>query len=496
MSRTQASETSQQPFALIGGQFDNSYARLPQRFYARLSPTPVRSPRLVKFNYALADELGLEALQWASDLGATVLAGNQAPEWADPLAMAYAGHQFGHFAPQLGDGRAMLLGEIIGRDGKRRDLHLKGAGRTPFSRRGDGRAALGPVLREYIISEAMHALHIPTTRTLAAVETGEPVLRETPLPGAVLARVAASHLRIGTFEYFAARNDQDAVKILADYAIARHYPALAESPAPYLALLAAVGEAQAALIARWMHVGFIHGVMNTDNMTISGETIDYGPCAFMDAYDPATVFSSIDHQGRYAFGNQPRIAHWNLARLADALLPLIDDKQERAISLAEETINHFPEQFARYWLQGMRRKLGLTNEHADDATLIEALLQLMQEHAADYTNTFRLLCAVAEGAEAPAGYEAWAARWQARLQQESSSPRTAAALMRANNPAVIPRNHRVEAALDAAVKQGDFAPMETLLAVLSRPFDLEPAHVEYRNPPAPHERVRQTFCGT
>jgi uncharacterized protein YdiU (UPF0061 family) len=410
--------------------------------------------------------------------------------------MAYAGHQFGHFVPQLGDGRAILLGEVIGRDGKRRDLHLKGAGRTPFSRRGDGRAALGPVLREYIISEAMHALGIPTTRTLAAVTTGEPVFRETTLPGAVLARVAASHIRIGTFEYFAAQDDEEAIKILADYALARHYPALQVTSNPSLALLEAVCDSQAALIARWMQVGFIHGVMNTDNMTISGETIDYGPCAFMDTYDPATVFSSIDHQGRYAFGNQPRIAQWNLARFADTLLPLLDDNHEKAIVLAEETIIRFAERFARYWQDGMRRKLGLTSERPDDASLMQALLQLMQQHAADYTNTFRMLCAVAEGSEAPAGYEAWVTRWQTRLAQELYSPQEAATLMRANNPAFLPRNHRVEAALSAAVKQGDFAPLEVLLAVLATPFDEKPGHAEYSNPPTPSERVSQTFCGT
>ena len=481
---------------LAGGQFDNSYARLPQRFYARLVPTPVRNPHIVKFNYTLAQELGLEAEGLDSEVGAAFFCGNQVPEWADPLAMAYAGHQFGHFVPQLGDGRAILLGEVIGRDGKRRDLHLKGAGQTPFSRRGDGRAALGPVLREYIISEAMHALGIPTTRMLAVVTTGEPVFRETTLPGAVLARVAASHIRVGTFEYFAAQGDVEAVKILADYAITRHYPALQVTPNPYLALLAAVCEAQAGLIASWMQVGFIHGVMNTDNMTISGETIDYGPCAFMDAYDPATVFSSIDHHGRYAFGNQPHIAQWNLARFAETLLPLLNDNQEKAVALAEETINQFPATFTRYWRDGMRRKLGLVSEQPDDISLINALLDLMQEHAADYTNTFRLLCSAAEGGVAPPGYEAWVTRWQTRLGQEVYSPREAAALMRANNPAVIPRNHRVEAALSAAVKQGDLVPLETLLAVLSTPFDLKPEHAEYINPPTPSERVHQTFCGT
>jgi protein adenylyltransferase len=496
MPFTPATDTTSQASEFSGGQFDNSYARLPQRFYARLKPTPVCNPHLVKFNHILAEELGLDTKWLESEGSAAFFSGNHIPDWAEPLAMVYAGHQFGHFVPQLGDGRAILLGEVIGRDGKRRDLHLKGAGQTPFSRRGDGRAALGPVLREYIISEAMHALGIPTTRTLAAVTTGEPVFRETTLPGAVLARVAASHIRIGTFEYFAARGDEEALTILADYALARHYPALQVTPNPSLALLEAVCDSQAALIARWMQVGFIHGVMNTDNMTISGETPDYGPCAFMDTYDPATVFSSIDHHGRYAFGNQPRIAQWNLARFADTLLPLLDDNREKAIALAEETINQFPERFGRYWLDGMRHKLGLTSEQPADADLAHALLQLMQQHTADYTNTFRMLCAVAEGSEAPAGYEAWVTRWQTRLAQELYSSQEAAILMRANNPAFIPRNHRVEAAIGAAVKQGDFAPLEALLTVLTTPFDEKPEHTEYANPPAPHERVYQTFCGT
>lgn len=477
-------------------QFENSYARLPQRFYARLKPTPVRSPRIVKFNYPLAEELRLDTTWLTSEMGAAFLSGTQVPEWAEPLAMAYAGHQFGHFVPQLGDGRAILLGEIIGRDGKRRDLHLKGAGQTPFSRRGDGRAALGPVLREYIISEAMAALGVPTTRTLAVITTGEPVFRETMLPGAVLARVAASHIRIGTFEYFAARDDQEALKILTEYALARHYPDRQETSTPALALLEAVCDAQAALVARWMQVGFIHGVMNTDNMTISGETIDYGPCAFMDTYDPATVFSSIDHHGRYAFGNQPRIAQWNLARFADTLLPLIDDTQAKALTLAEATINQFPEKYERYWHDGMRRKLGLTSEQPDDPGLIHALLQLMQQQESDYTNTFRLLSTVAEGGKVPTGYEAWGTRWQARLGQERYSLQEAATLMRANTPAFIPRNHRVEEALNAAVKQGDMAPLEALLTVLSTPFDEKPQYAEYATPPTPHERVRQTFCGT
>ncbi|MGE0823507.1 MAG: YdiU family protein [Candidatus Binatia bacterium] len=496
MSLTPTTDAPLCPTGFASGQVDNSYARLPSRFYVRLNPTPVRNPRIVKLNVALVRELGLERQLWEGEIGATVLSGNHVPEWADPLAMAYAGHQFGHFVPQLGDGRAILLGEITRAEGTRCDVQLKGAGRTPFSRRGDGRAALGPMLREYIISEAMHALGIPTTRALAVVATGEPVFRETTLPGAILTRVAASHVRVGTFEYFAARGDVDAIRILAEYAIARHYPALQETANPYLALLGTVCEAQAALIACWMQVGFIHGVMNTDNMTISGETIDYGPCAFMDTYDPVTVFSSIDHHGRYAFGNQPRIAHWNLARFADTLLPLLDDNQERAVALAEGTINQFPAQFAGYWRAGMGRKLGLLHEQPEDASLIDELLALMQEHAADYTNTFRRLCAVAEGEPAPAGYEAWVSRWQRRLESEPHARHAAAALMRAHNPAVIPRNHRVEAALAAAVQENDFRPLETLLTVLSTPFDLKAEYAEYSAPPSPSERVYQTFCGT
>jgi uncharacterized protein YdiU (UPF0061 family) len=464
--------------------------------YARLTPTPVRRPCLVQLNAALAEAVGLETAWLASGEGTAVLAGNHVPAWADPLAMAYAGHQFGQFVPQLGDGRAILLGELLGRDGTRRDLQLKGAGRTPFSRRGDGRAALGPVLREYILSEAMHALGIPTTRALAVVTTGEPVVRETVLPGAVLTRVAASHLRIGTFEYCAARGDHEALTLLVEYAIARHYPALQASPTPALALLAAVREAHAALVAQWMQVGFIHGVMNTDNMTIAGETIDYGPCAFLDMYDPATVFSSIDHQGRYAFGNQPRIAHWNLARLAETLLPLLDDHPGKAIALAADTVGQFPASYECAWRAGMRRKLGLVREQPDDADLMDTLLELMHAHAADYTNTFRRLCAVAEGGAAPAGYEAWVSRWRTRLAQEAHTRQAVATCMRAHNPAVIPRNHRVEAVLDAAVHQGDFAPLETFLAVLATPFALDPHYEAYSAPPAPSERVYQTFCGT
>lgn len=486
--------------------FDNSYARLPERFGTRLNPTPVKAPRLIKLNRNLADQLGLRPEELDNETAAALFSGNLIPEGAEPLAMAYAGHQFGHFVPQLGDGRAMLLGEVMDRGGKRWDIQLKGSGQTPFSRRGDGRAALGPVLREYVISDAMHALGIPTTRALAAVTSGEPVFREAPLPGAVLTRVASSHIRIGTFQYFAIREDWEAVKLLADYSINRHYPHLQSESNPYSALLETVQQAQASLIARWMHVGFIHGVMNTDNMTISGETIDYGPCAFMDHYNPDTVFSSIDDFGRYAFGNQPRIAQWNLARFAEALLPLLHEEQEQAIAIAVEIINRFSGIFDNFWLEGMRRKLGLDSAQHDDKQLIDSLLQLMQQHKADYTNVFRALCHIAERPDTePAksaflpkteDFEAWLKRWQARLTQDSVSPKQRADAMRQVNPAYIPRNHRVEQALSAAVEKDDFSKFEALLEVLNKPFVEQPEFRHYQDPPQPDERVYQTFCGT
>lgn len=489
------------PFA-----FDNSYSRLPEHFYARLNPTPVRKPRMLKFNHALAEELGLDAKALDNEVGAAMFSGNQLPDGAEPIAMVYAGHQFGHFVPQLGDGRAILLGEVIGGDGKRRDIHLKGSGQTPFSRRSDGRAAVGPVIREYIISEAMHALGIPTTRTLAVVTTGEAVLRETSLPGAVLVRVAASHIRIGTFEYFAARENTEAVKILSDYAIDRHYPELKAQPNPYLALIEAVLQAQAALTAQWMHVGFIHGVMNTDNMTISGETIDYGPCAFMDAYDQATVFSSIDHHGRYAYGNQPRITQWNLERFAETLLPLLHSDREQAIAIAGKTINQFSETFERHWLSGMRRKLGLFTVQDGDLALAQSLLEVMQKNAADYTNTFRALC---NAAAQPEHYQAWRSffsqtkdcddwlvHWQERLRSEQQTPPERAAAMRKVNPAYIPRNYRVEQAINAVVEDGDLSLFEDLLAVLRLPYEERESFSHYTHPPAPSDRVYQTFCGT
>jgi uncharacterized protein YdiU (UPF0061 family) len=485
--------------------FDNSYRRLPDRFHARVAPTPVAEPRFVALNRALAGELALD-LPGLESQGAAILAGNHLPAGAEPIAMAYAGHQFGHFVPQLGDGRAILLGEVIDREGRRRDIHLKGSGQTPFSRRGDGRAALGPALREYVISEAMHALGIPTTRSLAVVTTGERVFRDRPLPGAVLTRVAASHVRVGTFEYFAARGDTEALRELAGHVIDRLYPDAARADEPALALLEAVVARQARLVAQWLHVGFIHGVMNTDNMAVSGETIDYGPCAFMDEYDPATVFSSIDQRGRYAYGNQPGIAQWNLARFAETLLPLVEGEQARAIELATAAVSRFGALFDQHWLDGMRRKLGLTTAAPDDVTLVHDLLEAMQASSADFTLTFRGLCGAAADPAgdaavrplfaSPAAYDAWATRWRERLAQDGVAPAERAAQMRAVNPAFIPRNHRVEQALEAAVERGDLAPFEELVAVITRPFDDQPGRDAYAAPPRPEERVLQTFCGT
>ncbi|HUN50262.1 MAG TPA: YdiU family protein [Candidatus Sulfotelmatobacter sp.] len=487
--------------------FDNSYARLPERFFVRLAPTPVAAPRLVRLNRGLARELGADPAVLAAPEGVAVLAGNALPAGAEPLAMAYAGHQFGNWVPQLGDGRAILLGEVVDGAGERRDIQFKGSGPTPFSRRGDGRAVLGPMLREYIVSEAMAALGIPTTRSLAVVATGEPVMRETPQPGAVLTRVAKSHLRVGTFEYFANRGDEDAVRRLADYAIARHHPAAAATDDPYRALLDGVIERTAALVARWQLVGFIHGVMNTDNMSIAGETIDYGPCAFMDSYHPRTVYSSIDAQGRYAYGNQPRIAHWNLTRLALALLPLLGHDQDAAVASAQAAVDAFPGHIEAAYLAGMRRKLGLATEEADDGALGRDLLARMAANHADFTLTFRCLADAATDepdADAgvrslfddPAAFDGWAEAWRRRLAREAGDPAARRAAMRAANPAFIPRNHRVEAVLAAAQDDGDFAPLEELLSVLSAPYDDQPTFARYALPPEPHEVVRQTFCGT
>lgn len=476
--------------------FDNTYARLPPGFFARVEPTPVAAPRIIRVNGEVAALLGLDG----AALDAEVLSGNRLPEGAEPIAQAYSGHQFGHFSPSLGDGRAILLGELVGTDGQRYDVQLKGSGPTPFSRRGDGRAAVGPVLREYLLGEAMHALGIPTTRALAAVSTGEPVYRETALPGAVLTRVAASHIRVGTFQ-FAAQRGAEAVRQLADYTIARHYPDLAGD---YRGLLDAVVARQAELVARWLLVGFIHGVMNTDNMAVSGETIDYGPCAFMDIYDPATVFSSIDEVGRYAYGRQPQIAAWNLARLAEALLPLLAPSQEAGIESANEAIDGFARRFVPAYRLGLRRKLGLETDQRGDDELARDLLRHMQEGGADWTLTFRGLADAADGDEAPAralfspgaAYDGWAERWHARLAQEPGSPARRAEAMRGLNPLYIPRNHLVEAALEAAIELGDERPFEELLGVITNPYQRRDGLERFAQPPLAHERVLATFCGT
>ncbi|MCM3273729.1 protein adenylyltransferase SelO [Paenibacillus elgii] len=481
-----------------GWNFDNSYARLPNTFFSRLEPPPVRSPKLIVLNDRLAASLGLNVEALRGSEGAAVFAGNRIPEGAAPLAQAYAGHQFGHFT-MLGDGRALLLGEQITPGNTRVDIQLKGSGRTPYSRGGDGRAALGPMLREYIISEAMHALGIPTTRSLAVVTTGEEIFRETELPGAVLTRVAASHIRVGTFQYAANWGTVEELRTLADYTIQRHYPEAGAAENRYLALLQEVIKRQAALIAKWQLVGFIHGVMNTDNMALSGETIDYGPCAFMDAYDPATVFSSIDVHGRYAYGNQPSIAAWNLARLAEALLPLLHDDEDEAVRLAEDAISGFVEQFAGHWLAGMRAKLGLFNEEPEDEALMKDLLVMMQKHREDYTNTFRALTFDKHEDLAFNGtteFAQWHELWQARRGRQQEPQASSQQLMRSSNPAIIPRNHRVEEALDAAVTEGDYSVMEQLVQALSNPYAHAPEQAEYCTLPEPSNRPYRTFCGT
>jgi len=495
--------------------FDNTYARELEGLYVAWQPTPVPEPRLLFLNRELASELGLDAAALDGAEGALLFAGNRVPEGAAPLAQAYAGHQFGGFSPQLGDGRALLLGEVIDRRGQRRDIAFKGSGRTPFSRGGDGKAALGPMLREVLIGEAMHALGIPTTRALAVAATGEPVQRDAPLPGAVLTRVAASHLRVGTFQFFAARGELDRLRQLAEYAISRHDPLLAGAPERHLALLRAVAERQAALVAQWMNVGFIHGVMNTDNMTISGETIDYGPCAFIEAYDPEAVFSSIDHGGRYAYGNQPHIARWNLARLAETLLPLMADGDDeaavqRAVAQVTEVIDAFPALYRAALLRGQRAKLGLRHgdDDAADATLADDWLALLHAQGVDFTLAWRRLADAAAGDDAPLrslfadvqAPDAWLARWRARCAAEDGSPDAGAARatrMRGVNPLVIPRNQRVEEALAAASDDGDLAPFERLLAALRRPYEDLPQHARYAEPaPAAMTACYRTFCGT
>ena len=482
---------------MAGWRLEHTYAELPQLFHSPAAPTPVRAPRLVAFNRPLAATLGLDLEAIEGPDGVQILAGNALPEGARPLAQAYAGHQFGYFT-SLGDGRAILLGEQITPSGDRLDIQLKGAGQTRFSRRGDGRAALGPMLREYIISEAMHALGIPTSRSLAVVTTGEPVYRDSMLDGAVLTRVAASHIRVGTMQWAAAHDDQQAVRALADYTRARHYPELADSPAPLAALFDAMLDRQARLIARWQLVGFIHGVMNTDNMALSGETIDYGPCAFMDTYDPATVFSSIDEGGRYAYGNQPAIAHWNLARLAEAMLPLFDPDMPRAMEHATAALDRFPDLFGQYWLNGMRAKLGLFTQEPGDNALVDDLLAWMQRRSADFTNTFRWLTT----GSFPAGVgnsdpelEAWLRRLEARRLRQPQPRAEAEALMRRHNPAVIPRNHKVEEALQAATTADDLSGLERLLGVLAAPYD-HGRDLPMFSAPGPSAPPYRTFCGT
>lgn len=486
--------------------FDNSYARLPERLFARVSPAPAPAPRLLQLNRPLAEELRLDPDRLIQQEGLDILSGNRIASGSDPIAMAYAGHQFGTWVPQLGDGRAILIGEVIDREGRRRDIQLKGAGRTPFSRMGDGKAPLGPVLREFIVSEAMASLGIPTTRSLAAVATGERVVRETVHAGAVLTRVAASHVRVGTFQFFYARKDKEALQALADHAIARHDPEAAASDTPALVLLERVMARQADLVARWMGVGFIHGVMNTDNMAISGETIDYGPCAFMDAYREGEVFSSIDVGGRYAYGNQPQIAHWNLVQLAQALLPLLPGPEEAAVEAAQAAVNRFPQMFQEAWVGVMRRKLGLSRADEGDADLATTLLSIMEADGADFTLTFRGLaeCAGADSETTsqvsglfsePASVAAWADRWSARIADDPLSSAERRTAMRAANPLFIPRNHRVEAALVAA-EEGYFGPFERLRRVLVRPFDDQPDEVQLARPPRAGEAVTRTFCGT
>lgn len=491
---------------MTGFSLNQMYTDLPERFYAPVTPAPVAAaPRLIALNTRLAQSLGLDAAWLASPEGIAMLAGQVMPAGVTPVALAYAGHQFGQFVPQLGDGRALLLGDVTDASGMVREIQLKGSGRTAFSRRGDGRAALGPVLREYVLSEAMAALGVPTTRALAAVGTGETVYRETALPGAVITRVASSHIRVGTFQFFAARQDHAGLKLLADYAIQRHYPQAAQADAPYGALLECIIAAQAALIARWMHLGFIHGVMNTDNMAISGETLDYGPCAFMEQYDPATVFSFIDEKGRYAYARQPTMALWNLTRLAEAMLPLLAEDEDKAVERAQEALARFEPEFQALYLKGLRAKLGLSTEQADDASLIRGLLEGMQAHKLDFTQTFRSLSHqdaidpenVPQEGTPLQMLSDWLPTWHQRLAQEpDQNAQTRAETMQQVNPLYIPRNHLVEEMIVQAITQDDYSAFEALLAVTAHPYDDQPGREHYAQPAQPHQQVRHTFCGT
>ena len=482
--------------------FDNSFARSLESYFHYCDPEPAVAPKWLQFNHELAEELGLDPVTLDSDAGLAIFSGNETAEGSKPLAQAYAGHQFGGFSPQLGDGRALLLGEVIDTQQHRRDIQLKGSGRTPFSRGGDGKAAVGPVLREYLIGEAMYALGIPTTRALAAIATGKEVYRENILPGAILTRVAASHIRVGTFQYGAARGNEDEVRKLADYAIARHYPETAEAENPYLAFFAAVADAQADLVAQWMSIGFIHGVMNTDNMTISGETIDFGPCAFMESYDPGTVFSSIDHGGRYSYANQPQILVWNLARLAEPLIPLVDPDQKRAVELLTETIECIQPLYESYWLTRMRSKIGLSKEDSLDSQLIQDLLKVME--GTDFTLAFRRLSQVLRGErdivrnlfKKPNDFDEWEPRWRKRLEQEEVATEETAQAMDRVNPIYIPRNHKVEEALAAATHQADMTFFSKLLTIVTRPFEEVEGNEAYAEPAPATSIPYRTFCGT
>tara|TARA_B100001146_G_scaffold95864_1_gene84782 strand:+ start:319 stop:1794 length:1476 start_codon:yes stop_codon:yes gene_type:complete len=481
----------------IGWHFDNSYSKLPNTMLSKLLPVPVKAPKLAILNHSLSKKLGLNFSNTNDENLASMFAGNLLPEGSDTIAQAYAGHQFGHFT-MLGDGRAIVIGEHISKNNKRFDIQFKGSGKTPFSRNGDGRAALGPMLREYIISEAMHGLNIPTTRSLAVVKTGEDVIRETPLPGAILTRVAASHIRVGTFQYMTATEDEKNLKTLADYTIDRHYPNIKNSNTAALDLLKIVIEKQTKLVTDWMRVGFIHGVMNTDNMTISGETIDYGPCAFMDAYDPETVFSSIDQHGRYAYFNQPGVTKWNLARFAETLIPLINDNKDKAIEIATETINSFAEIYKKKWLQMMHNKLGLLGKDSKDENLIIDLLTWMHQNKADYTNTFCFL--MNEKVQEDKIYKeesflGWKQQWKERLKLNNNSPEKSLKLMRSANPLVIPRNHKVEEALVAA-NNDDLKPIKNLLKVLEKPYENQKGISEYQSRAPASDKKYQTFCGT
>jgi len=481
----------------IGWRFDNTYSKLPNTMLSKLDPIPVKAPKIVILNHLLSKELGLDFSNTSSEDLALIFSGNLLPEGSDAIAQAYAGHQFGHFT-MLGDGRAIIIGEHISKNNQRFDIQFKGSGKTPFSRNGDGRAALGPMLREYIISEAIHSLNIPTTRSLAVVKTGEAVMRETPLIGAILTRVAESHIRVGTFQYAAISDDKKNLKTLFDYTINRHYPNIKDSKTPALDLLKTVIEKQTKLVVDWMRVGFIHGVMNTDNMAISGETIDYGPCAFMDTYDPETVFSSIDQQGRYAYFNQPGIAKWNLARLAESLIPLIDNDKDKAIKIATETINGFAELYKKNWFEMMRKKLGLLGKELKDEGLIIDLLTWMHQNKADYTNTFCYLMnekIKEDKIYSNQGFISWKQQWQERLKLHKNSPEKSLKLMHSANPLVVPRNHKVEEALEAA-NNDDLNPMKNLLKVLEKPYENQEGIGEYQSPAPPTNEKYQTFCGT